>query len=257
VVTADPGTVAARLADCLARGSPVRTDRSWRERWARDNRTAWRLVDDVLADRARGESTLSEGAAVRAVADGTPDGAILAAANGLPVRSLDWYLPAGRTGWSVWSQRGANGIDGLIAGATGACLAAGRPTVALLGDVAFAHDVGSLAVARDAEHPLVLVVVDNRGGRIFELLPEASALPDGEFERLWLTPPTADPVELARAFGVRDRSASSRAETTAAVAEAAARPGPTVVRIAVDPSSHASCLARIRSELAERWSREA
>jgi 2-succinyl-5-enolpyruvyl-6-hydroxy-3-cyclohexene-1-carboxylate synthase len=252
VVAADVGLLASRLAERL-RSRRSEIDFNWNEAWTAASLTAWDIVDEVLGDAGSAENAVAEGAAVRAVSAAVPSDAIIAVGNGLPVRSLDWYLPAVTGSWQVWCQRGASGIDGLIAGAAGASLAAGRPVVAVLGDVAFAHDASSLAVAKDVQHPLVLVVLDNRGGRLFELLPEAKGLPRKDFERLWLTPPSVDPTAVARAYGVPAVSASTAAETTRAVAEATGRPGATVVRVAVDPSSHARDLAEIRRRLAARW----
>jgi len=70
----------------------------------------------------------------------------------------------------ILSQRGANGIDGLVSGAAGSALGTQLPTLLLLGDVSLLHDLGGLAVARLVRIP-VLAVIDNDGGRIFDLLP--------------------------------------------------------------------------------------
>ena len=48
---------------------------------------------------------------------------------------------------TVLTQRGAAGIDGLIASAAGATRA-GQPVLLVLGDVSFAHDLGGLLAAR-------------------------------------------------------------------------------------------------------------
>jgi 2-succinyl-5-enolpyruvyl-6-hydroxy-3-cyclohexene-1-carboxylate synthase len=89
----------------------------------------------------------------------------------------------------VCSQRGLNGIDGLISGAVGAASVAERETTLLVGDVSFLHDVGGLYAARELKRPLTIVVLNNDGGRIFEQLPvlrgAAGPVPDAH---AWLTP---------------------------------------------------------------------
>ena len=60
---------------------------------------------------------------------------MLVVGNSLPVREVDAVLPASPRRLTVASQRGANGIDGLVAGAAGAAVAANRPTLLLVGDV--------------------------------------------------------------------------------------------------------------------------
>jgi 2-succinyl-5-enolpyruvyl-6-hydroxy-3-cyclohexene-1-carboxylate synthase len=67
----------------------------------------------------------------------------------------------------------------------------------LLGDVAFLHDLGSLANVAD-DTCFVVVVVDNGGGGIFDHLPISEA--GQTFERHFITPPPLSPARLARGF---------------------------------------------------------
>ena len=80
----------------------------------------------------------------------------------------------------LFSNRGASGIDGLIATAAG--IARGQPsgevTTLLLGDTSALHDLNSLALLRHAIHPVVVVLLNNDGGGIFSLLPGAATLPE-------------------------------------------------------------------------------
>lgn len=80
----------------------------------------------------------------------------------------------------LFSNRGASGIDGLIATAAG--IARGQPsgevTTLLLGDTSALHDLNSLALLRHASHPVVVVLLNNDGGGIFSLLPGAATLPE-------------------------------------------------------------------------------
>ncbi len=73
-------------------------------------------------------------------------------------------MPAG---YPVYSNRGASGIDGLIATAAGVQRASARPTLAIVGDLSALYDLNSLALLRRASAPLVLIVVNNNGGQIF------------------------------------------------------------------------------------------
>src|SRR5690606_4897387 len=103
----------------------------------------------------------------------------------------------------VWSQRGLSGIDGLVSGAAGAAVRARVPSVCLLGDVSFLHDVGGLAAARNVETPLALVVVDNGGGRIFEHLPlEPWLRTHPESARFWITPQSFELGHAAHLYGL-------------------------------------------------------
>jgi 2-succinyl-5-enolpyruvyl-6-hydroxy-3-cyclohexene-1-carboxylate synthase len=167
-----------------------------------------------------------------------PDGAVLMVASSMPVRDVEWYS-APRPQVSVLSNRGANGIDGVIATAVGAALATGAPTVALVGDLAFLYDAGALLGARARAVALTVVVVDNDGGGIFSFLPQASALPAGQFDRYWGTPHGADIGAVAAAYGAEVTEITGRRSLDALLA-GVARPG---VRVAVVPSDRAANVA--------------
>jgi 2-succinyl-5-enolpyruvyl-6-hydroxy-3-cyclohexene-1-carboxylate synthase len=97
-------------------------------------------------------------------------------------------------------QRGASGIDGLIATAAGWAGGHGRPTVALLGDLSTLHDVSSLTLLAQQAVPLKLVIVNNGGGGIFSFLP-VSGFRAG-FETHFATAHPFGFAQLAKAFGI-------------------------------------------------------
>lgn len=249
------GIVRGDLADTLARlaerlPSPL-TEAGWL--------AAWHDADEMAADAADLDVTTltvppRESAAIRAAVAVLPAGTTLAIGNSLPVRTIDEVCPGGGPALAVITQRGANGIDGLVAGAAGAAFA-GLPTVLLVGDVSFAHDIGSLAAARLARAPLVILVVDNGGGRIFDNLPVGSETPAAVLERHWTTPPAIDPVAAAAAFGIAARAVRSADEIAAAVATAIGGGGPLILHAPVAAGGHAAFrkdtldhLARLRAE---------
>ena len=103
--------------------------------------------------------------------------------NSLPPRLWQMLAPARPEApqpGPLFSNRGASGIDGLIATAAG--IARGQPsgevTTLLLGDTSALHDLNSLALLRHPSHPVVVVLLNNDGGGIFSLLPGAAPLPE-------------------------------------------------------------------------------
>ncbi|MCL2917197.1 2-succinyl-5-enolpyruvyl-6-hydroxy-3-cyclohexene-1-carboxylic-acid synthase [Shewanella litorisediminis] len=104
--------------------------------------------------------------------------------NSLPVRLYDMFAPIGCCAASTYTNRGASGIDGLIATACGVARHQGRPTTLILGDLSALHDLNSLALARDCQSPLVIVVLNNDGGNIFNLLPVPTEELRSHFYRL-------------------------------------------------------------------------
>jgi 2-succinyl-5-enolpyruvyl-6-hydroxy-3-cyclohexene-1-carboxylate synthase len=219
----------------------------FRHAWREANRQTWLAVERELA---RPSTLLSEACAVRAVLDHLPASCQLVLGNSLPIREVDAYVPSAPRALRVLSQRGANGIDGLISGAAGAASLCREATVLLLGDVSFMHDLGGLAVAREAAGPFLIVVIDNGGGRIFEQLPIFGKLEQhAEAGRFWLTPPGAELAHAAKLFGYRYAKVSDRASIAGVVREATAQAGVTVLQIVVDGNSARGSEARVRAEL--------
>ncbi len=192
MVAADPGLVCATLADSLPAPAPA----GWLRAWAVAEGAAQTAFDQVLADHQE----VTEPGVARALTAGLPDQATLMVASSMPIRDVEWYGRP-RNGLRVLANRGANGIDGTVSTALGAA-AAHRPTVGLLGDLAFLHDSGGLLGAGRRGIDCPLVVVDNDGGGIFSFLPQAAALPQERYELLFGTPHRMDLAVLARAHGL-------------------------------------------------------
>ncbi|HUQ06478.1 MAG TPA: 2-succinyl-5-enolpyruvyl-6-hydroxy-3-cyclohexene-1-carboxylic-acid synthase [Kofleriaceae bacterium] len=234
------GDVADTLARITAALATPRLPSAYARAWRDADRVAADAIAAALAEHAAANTGLAaEHAMVGAAIAAVPTGAQLVLGNSLPVRVADEIAGGGRD-LTVLTQRGAAGIDGLIAGAAGAAARNGA-TVLVLGDVSFAHDVGALACARGL--PLAIVVIDNGGGRIFDQLPVvASDLPDGAFERLWRTPTALDPVAAARAFGIEAALVRDPDELGAAIDRGVGRgaAGPVVIHAPVAPESAAS-----------------
>jgi len=240
LVPAPPAAALAALAAALPDGDrqPGRDappgDADWRAWLTRTDAAAWAALEALLAD-APADSPMNEAAAVRAALDALPRDALLVVGNSLPVREVDTFVRGGDRGVTVLSQRGANGIDGLIAGAAGAAAAARRPTLLLLGDVSLLHDVGGLASTQGCDAPLAIVVIDNGGGRIFDHLPLArTEAVNADDWRYWSTPTRIDTAALARAFGLHGAAASQPGPAREIVGAALSEPGATLIRLVVD-----------------------
>ena len=225
VVHADPGATLDALA--ARRDDLTTADPEWLADW----RALEAAAEEALASlTAPGDAPLAEAAAVRIALAALRDGDALGLSNSLPVRTVELFAAADQRDLSVFAQRGANGIDGLVAGAAGFAAAARRPMLLLIGDLAFQHDLGGLAAARACPVPLAIVVLANGGGRLFELLPLADgSVSRAHFERFFLAPQGLDVGSAAAAFGIPHAAAGTARQLADALAVALARPGPTVV----------------------------
>lgn len=113
------------------------------------------------------------------------------------------------------SNRGVAGIDGTVSTAIGAALAhekahaganEGR-TVALIGDLTFVHDSSGLLIGPTEPTPqrLTIVVSNDNGGGIFELLEQGDPRFSDVSARIFGTPHDVDVGALCRAYHVESR----------------------------------------------------
>ncbi len=138
--------------------------------------------------------------------------------NSMPVRDSEAFLYPTTVTFSsslsdVAVNRGASGIDGVIASAAGFVDSTGRPASLLIGDVAALHDINSLhALRTDTSakenqskkiHSLTTIVLNNNGGGIFSFLPIAKHGSDVAFEEFFGTPTNSFSFEKAsQAFDI-------------------------------------------------------
>ena len=114
-------------------------------------------------------------------------------------------------GVAVRSNRGVAGIDGTVSTAIGAALAhernsAGR-TVALIGDLTFVHDASGLLIGPTEPVPqhLTIVVSNDNGGGIFELLEQGDPRFSDVSSRIFGTPHDIDVGALCRAYHIESQ----------------------------------------------------
>lgn len=213
VIHADPVTLLEEFAGIAA-------DPEWAGLWQKAERLARSAIEEVIT------STPHQSGASAVHALNSVPWASLVAGSSLPIREVDAHLT--REGIVV-ANRGASGIDGFVSTARGVATA-GTATVAVMGDLTLWHDQnGLLAEDRD---DLVMVVLDNQGGGLFDSLPQAEHAP--QYERLFVTPPHRDLEALARLHGINALTVSSGDELIDAVSSGIDAGGLRLVRVPVD-----------------------
>ncbi len=239
VIDPDHNVVAVCSIDDLLLATAEGAGRTeWFEGWATADALAGAAIEAVLA----ADEVLTEPGAARAVAAGLPADAVLTVASSMPVRDLEWF--GGRPA-VAHANRGANGIDGVLATALGRALS-DRASVVLLGDLAFVHDSNALLAVTSRGADLRVVVIDNDGGGIFSFLPQATSLRHDHFEQLFGTPLGVDVLALAGAHGIPTATVTTAAE----LAERLAQPGPWVVRVPSDRAGNVVVHDRLHAAVA-------
>ncbi|MBK8252563.1 MAG: 2-succinyl-5-enolpyruvyl-6-hydroxy-3-cyclohexene-1-carboxylic-acid synthase [Polyangiaceae bacterium] len=258
MIQADPAAFCKALSSALA--SPnvsIPSAEVYTQALAQLDKRVVSITASIVGASSPGVAALSQALVAHLTVDLCPADSLLVLGNSSPVRDVDVYAPPSTTPLRVIHQRGAAGIDGLIAGAAGTASLAKQPVVLLLGDVSFVHDLGSLTLARKAKTPLVIVIVNNGGGRIFEQLPIGKALGQGDaFERLFATPEPLDIASVAAGFDIVYACAHTAPELKSALASALTHAGATLIEAVVPPHQGAEHLHTLFTRTREFFSRK-
>jgi 2-succinyl-5-enolpyruvyl-6-hydroxy-3-cyclohexene-1-carboxylate synthase len=194
-VHADPRLLCSSLSNALGEYQAPADAGRWSQDWLR----IASLTRSAVARHLEGLPAPFEGKVFAELAALLPPGAVLYAGNSMPVRDLDTFFPARSAPIRFMSNRGANGIDGVVSSALGAAVHATGPLVLAIGDLSFYHDSNGLLAAKLHQLKATIVLLNNNGGGIFSFLPQAEH-PE-HFEQLFGTPHGLDFSRFAAAYG--------------------------------------------------------
>ena len=193
VLPGDPAASAAALADGL-RGH-ARTEAGWFGGWStRDQAAA-----AAMRHSAMEPGPLFEGRVFIELQEALAPGTTVVAGNSMPVRDLDSFTVPDAKPLRFISNRGANGIDGVNSTALGVAAARPGPTVLVIGDLSFYHDLTGLWAAKRHQLDLTVILINNNGGGIFHYLPQAAH--EDIFETWFGTPGDIEFEHAVRLFG--------------------------------------------------------
>ncbi len=203
-IDADPAEALARVALASAQSE------HWLTAWRAGDARTREAVESALADEG-----LTELLVARELSRRLDSRFVLVTSASMSVRQLESLMPAVDDAPTVLANRGANGIDGTIATAIGIAAVSAQRVVLLTGDVALAHDVGSLQLTRRLGIALTIILVDNGGGAIFDFMPVSG---EGDvFDEHFATPPQLDFKGIAGSFGLAHWPVTDRTELLAAI----------------------------------------
>ncbi len=193
LIHASPTTLCQSLFDALTQQNKSEeiqpcVSQEWLATW----QSAEKVTQQTLQHAIQDFQELFEGRVFIELAGLLPDGTTLYTGSSMPVRDLDTFFWCNEHRIRIMGNRGANGIDGVISSALGASAGAeqNEPTVLVLGDLSFFHDLNGLLAARLHQLNLTIILINNDGGGIFSFLPQA-AYPE-HFDQLFGTPTGLD-----------------------------------------------------------------
>lgn len=173
-----------------------------------------------------------------------PYNGILFLGNSLFVRLVDalTQLPEG---YPVYTNRGASGIDGLLATAAGIGIAKDQPVVAMIGDTSTLYDLNSFALFKNVTQPTVIFVINNNGGAIFDMLPVEESVKD----RFYRLPHNGDFSQIAAMFDLKYAHPYTWADLGAVVKQAYSRRKATLIEIKTNPSDGSGVYKRLIEQI--------
>ena len=119
--------------------------------------------------------------------------------NSLPIRDFDNFVGKSNKNLKLFFNRGASGIDGVTSTALGIA-SIGKPAVLITGDLSFLHDLNALLPAKKYSIPLIVILINNNGGGIFEMLPISSE--KKLFNTFFKTPHNLNISSLVKSYGL-------------------------------------------------------
>jgi len=165
----------------------------------------------------------------------------------MPIRDFEMFAASRSDAPRTIANRGASGIDGIIATSCGAAIDEESPLTLIIGDLSTLHDLNSLALARTVQTPLPIVIINNDGGGIFSLLPVSKT---EHFEPLFGTPHGLRFTDFVRGFGLPYEAPTSIEELVRVYHDSLNRPGATVIEVTTNRYANAELHRSISKDIA-------
>lgn len=176
---------------------------------------SWRFHENKILNRRnqlfKAEIKLRDGDIYGILSQSIADDEHLFISNSFPARDIDSFGDQRLKSRKIFMNRGASGIDGIISTALGISLASSTPITLIAGDLAFAHDLSALIPVKNLNAELRIIVINNNGGAIFDMLPVANS---EHFDEFFRTSQHIDVDALARAAGLDSTKVTSASQLT-------------------------------------------
>ena len=228
--------------DTKVTGSPCSADfqTAWQE--AADRRAA------VIKQQLSSKNELSEPAVAFFISQHCPSSEGLFLGNSTPIRDADWYgAKKSDSPRHVAANRGASGIDGLLATAVGYATGLQKRTTVVLGDLSALHDLNSLSLVAASNWPLTIVILNNQAGHIFDLLPISDS---PHFEQYFATPHSYQFEYAAKMFGLEHRMLTNMESFKSSYLEAMQQRRSVILEVMTDRQVNLAVRQQIKSEIA-------
>lgn len=179
-----------------------------------------------------------------------PENLSLFLSNSMPIRYVDMLTPVSNKSIKVYCNRGVNGIDGIVSTALGVSAFTSTknintPTLLIVGDLAFLHDIGGLFAASRYHPDIVIMVINNNGGEIFSLLPLFEHRETVFFDELFTVSHGLSMEPIAAMYGIAYFEVQSLDELWSLLKKSFSIKGAKVLEIKIDKEQSLELLRHI------------
>jgi len=197
IVTVDSDRTADKRFIAIPELDKSNPDEDWIATWKKFGERSSKVVTEL--------DGWNEATIAREISKFLPNGSSFFISSSRPIRDIEAFATP-RNGVETFANRGLAGIDGNISSALGMAIAR-KNSYALIGDLAFLHDISGLITNEKID--CRLLVINNDGGGIFSTLPQSGV---AGFERVFGTPHGLDPAAIATSMGISATSVSNHKE---------------------------------------------
>ncbi len=168
-----------------------------------------------------------------------------------PIR--DWMIYSGEGSYSrrCFGFRGASGIDGTLSLGMGMSIVMGK-MVLITGDLALLHDTNGWLFSKHLNTNLVVIMIDNNGGGIFNQL-NIDQVEEGDFKEIFTMPQRVCPLTLAKAYGVAYRQVACLDDLELAIEWGMSLSSNVLIRVCTNSSEDHELRVSLRNDLKKHF----
>ncbi|MHC5249780.1 2-succinyl-5-enolpyruvyl-6-hydroxy-3-cyclohexene-1-carboxylic-acid synthase [Enterococcus sp. LJL90] len=201
---------AGEFCDAVLKLSLQTVNEAWSEAFYQREKLAVKAQQQTFLNAA-----FSESHAARELSNQLEQGEQLLVANSNAIRYFDRFSQVSEKKYTVYGNRGVNGIDGLVSTTAGLATNS-KQTYLLIGDLALFHDMNGLQAMRQLKQSVTIILLNNNGGGIFSHLSQ-NQLPPTEFDALFGTPLNLDFKKAAALYEAGYQAVATATEFKAAL----------------------------------------
>lgn len=235
----DPARFCSKLSPYIKGRSPS----PWLNLWKEYSRS----VESGLIPLLKMGDKLSEPFAVHTLLENVPRAAAFFFGTSLPIRYADSFFFPQHPTPTIFANRGASGLDGLISTCIGIARGLKQPLVAVLGDQGFLHDLNSLGMLHKRPLPITFVLLNNSGGGIFHALPIAEH--KAIFEEFFLAKHTLTFEKFAEGFHIPYFCPSTPTEFLTLLKDCTKTHTPNIIEVQTSSQENHDLLLEIEKKL--------